>query len=646
MVKSTHSLHQYNLFGTGPVLLPILGSVVLNTLTLAGLFYISSPSSSSTVSIVQTQKRARAEILERDDCASNPAYMQILPEERVFIESLVTDLEDTHLDSTSFGTFMIASEVYVHNSEQACLEATWNIQEELTWYNNYQRARAESVAVQTSGKDVSSVVGAYFTALHDEQIGFLHNPQNYQSRPLLAKKIKEYNCNSGTQWLTALATADPRVGDALQNYVYDDHVLSVLNVNNKQVFFENTLRAGINYSPEKKEGVVRPKETFVVEYLLARGVDIKRLPLEFQEWYAQEAAVGLIYSPTNAFGVEAAVGIRVASIDEEFAEIPSNFPMAMSSSFGSVIVFDSQKYNWNSIFLLANQRLEQLCKNTEEKCYTQDNYYVVLDKALFALQEMIWNAQTRSSEETALDRNPLHSVVALLSLRSELLEEKEAQLAQLYDDIKNRRGDVSDSYRIYAAHKNLSVSQLKELLEHPKVLDEDPLILTIGYSMGHFDKQRLKQQEGGQEVIDAYAAQLWQYHYTHDQRHGYCSGFVLPMIAFFATEDNPPSLEKLLLEEEKHLSKENKDRPTSWNDYYPGPYIIDNLDTIAVLSPDAFKAASTILDILFEREGYPGRSYEISIFCDVYESENEGFKPYTRKKTAEWHEKYCPTDRK
>src|SRR3989338_1708989 len=74
---------------------------------------------------VPTQTPFAAEvdrILDETYCTQNPQREQISPAEQQFIDGLVVDIQEKHLDSTRFGEFMVRSEVFVQNSETACVE--------------------------------------------------------------------------------------------------------------------------------------------------------------------------------------------------------------------------------------------------------------------------------------------------------------------------------------------------------------------------------------------------------------------------------------------------------------------------------------------------------------------------------------------
>ena len=292
-------------------------------------------------------------------CHENPSYQKVDREEKKFLEELVEDVQDMHLDRT-FADFMVRSEVHVHNSEQACLENTWNMDEELQTYQNYAQIITQELPPVTIVNIFSLLHPDIFTsnAHIREDFPQMQKSSPLQARALLAAKTGEFNCKSGTLWLTALA--EPYAGDALQTMLYDDHVLSVLSLAGEEIFFENTQREGISFRAPEPRGILREKEFFVIEYLVARGIPLDDLPVKYQEWYEQEATERISDFSTNTIGREAKVGIRSQSIIDELDDVPFNYPDCHRKHEGICLTSFKKEYDWKKIADLSIPSLETI----------------------------------------------------------------------------------------------------------------------------------------------------------------------------------------------------------------------------------------------------------------------------------------------
>ncbi len=507
------------------LILPSLGSVLVN----GALFYSLDKSICSDESVhiehdSVVEDNCVEEILASAACTKNPDYGKITDEERAFLDILVEDLQDKHLDSMPFGEWMVTAEVYAYNSEQKCLEQKWDLNAELEWYHGFEQFVLDHIVKSTkppfivndifsflhnrSSYSTSDAEAVAFAEEHKEFFrGILVTSSDSQARPLVAKNTGKYNCKAGTQWLTAIGSAHPAVGDNLKTMVYDQHELSVLYYSGNETFFENTDSFGSFFKPEIR-GVVRDKEMHIVEYLLFRDVDKKDLPKKFQDWYKQkDVADGLIHQKTNTFGIEAKVGVRSKTIADELEEVPSRYPVYSCYSGLCAIPFDSSKYDWKKIFMESQDITLRMFfgeneDGTDYPFWRDPYYYENVQKMKFALinsQDSEWTKGAGVWDDVY-----------------QFSQSKEDRaLAELYNHImtseKVEPVNGVNPVNLYLRYSHFNLDQLDELLNYDGPAPNHLLFVQAGSRDLLSRYEYIEEQEGGKELIAGYREKLLSY---------------------------------------------------------------------------------------------------------------------------------------
>ena len=308
-------------------------------------------------------------------CTPNP-QREISPEEQSFIDSLVLDLQDKHLDSMPLGEYFVRSETFVHNRNIGCLEDTWLVENELKDFNDYrsmvlnedfvnhenpversiQIAKFLHSGIYPYSEDdpkVKQLVNEHGNKVLDKPILFY--PSNSGSSWFLkTKKGERSNCKSGTKWFAAITSEDPALKDKVYNLVFDNHILSVVNLNGTEYFFENLSDSPFPIEQDLSDNPARrPNEMFVVEYLVASGINLELLPLEFYSWYKQKPKSGIININTDEYGLEAKVGARSQSIADELFNIPISYQSLSFLTNSKVVALDLNysQIDWVKVFV-------------------------------------------------------------------------------------------------------------------------------------------------------------------------------------------------------------------------------------------------------------------------------------------------------
>ncbi len=410
-----------------------------------GLMYSSFQKDELEVKPRITLDEKVLELIEQPPCQVNPYRGIISEDEKEFVSGLVEDLKDQKLDSMSFGEWMVRAETFVHNREVYCEKEKWNADTEVDEFNQ----RRDFVLKEYEQDNELLFAADVFHYLHEgveyeranELRGTINqhllnpvlgNYREFQARALEALKSGGYNCESGTMWFTALTDI---LGDKVRVYVYDDHVLS--NVKSDEIIivenwlgrrvvneghFENTDVNG-DFAELKIEGVLRPKEVFVVNYLVGHD-KLQDLPEEFQEWYKTEAAVGLVNHRTNTFGNSAPAGMRISNPDEELDDFPGLYELRGVGI--STVLFDDSRYNWEEIYtktgnmIVENQNeydvnalfrlLQQHCFALERigkkfgsfadaKAQCKESYYYLAEEEFLALNDFLSGTSDLNEDE-------------------------------------------------------------------------------------------------------------------------------------------------------------------------------------------------------------------------------------------------------
>jgi len=555
-------------------------------------------------------------ILQQTTCTDNLYYHQTTPEEKQFIDGLVADIQDEHLDSMSFGEFMIRSEVFVHNSEQQCAEQNWDAELLLSNYFSLEKR----VHPELHATSPPEIVKEIFDRLHGD-LQILVDYQTYQSRPPQAAETGVYNCKSGTMWLTALAASHEKIQDNLKLYRPSDiHVLSVLEWNGDQFYYENTSSLGALITPEQK-GIVRPIESIVVEYLLGRDVALDSLPKEYREWYTVAPAKNLFTPRTNSFGIEAVVGIRSETLEEQLESVPQRYPSCGDGV--CAVEFDARQYDWLAIFEMARAKREALQKTVE---FDRDVFLIIdaLDKEGFALHNL-----------HELGRPPTKSTYqAYLDFKDRLLQ---SRFNSLFDPSYTEDNLEYNLIQLEIHSFNYTPGQLLQLctadapgaredfLPPPFEVSPGRLYFPprfhygIQYAGRHYDW--LKEREGGEEVIDCYKKRYLELLDLEDP-------YILPILPFAL--DDPAFLRQYL------KIAEDVDRREIWEDVLRTTY--SSLDTLSLEAATILAPyLQTWTDILGPSLSPEGTKVNIT-FCAEYPD----LDPEVQKALEPVYGLYCP----
>lgn len=637
---SHQKIFQPALFPRGGVLGPVLGSLLYHA-AFYGALGLSLTGNSLGIEENQEKQseeqhqRSIEEILKETPCTKNPFHNQIAPKEREFVEGLVADLQDEKLDSMSFGHFMVQSEVYVHNSEQYCVEQQWNMRERLQGYDTAEKELLAPLMHKEYSPSV--LLGDLFSELHNPQYGqknaFLREEDDYQARLLIAQDTGKFNCKSGTMWFTAVGSAHPDVANKLQTMVYDNHILSVFQQGKKQYFFEHRDPYGV-FVQSEKQGVIREKEMFVIEYLLARDVSLEQLHEKFQKWYETKAVAGLINPKSNTFGIEAKVGIRSKTIDEELQEVPFRYPAPNCKSGICVVEFDAEKYNWYEILKLLHETgavFEVDINNEYPPLHLNSYHYAVLEGEKFALLQL---GDYRIGSQ-------------VYSWSEDYKRAQEVQdyfLSLLYEEIQNPKETpncevMQDNFTLYSTYASLSVSQLSELF-YGRYADDSLLecrrYAVVDYVTGHYKEiQKAIQIEAEQKGYPSFSMQAafnfaWE-GFEYCNTHSDCTLNYVPLIFRFAFQEADPGF----FEKDIYPSLEQSP-PKFWN----LTYINMNIGFFYQSGPEIWEPTKAYLRKAYRQEreyGLPAEKTAVARFCDRYPRE----RPKYQQITGDLYYEFC-----
>ena len=339
-------------------------------------------------------------------CTPNP-QREVSLEEQSFIDSLVLDLQDKHLDSMSLGEYFVRSETFVHNRNIGCLEDTWLVESELKDFNDYrsmvlnedfvneenpversiQIAKFLHSGIYPYYEDdpiVKQLVNEHGNKVLDKPI--LFNPSNSGSSWFLkTKKGERSNCKSGTKWFAAITSEDPALEDKVYNLVFDNHILSVVNFDGTEYFFENTSDSPFPIEQDLSDNPARrPNEMFVIEYLVASGIKLELFPIEFQSWYEQKPKSGIMNINTDEYGLEAKVGARSKNISEELFNIPFSYPNLIyyKNSKEKIVALDLNYSQIDWVKVLVEYTKYEIIGDALASSYYHEQMFFLLDRVV------------------------------------------------------------------------------------------------------------------------------------------------------------------------------------------------------------------------------------------------------------------------
>lgn len=448
------------------------------------------------------------EALEENTCTENPDFRLVSDEEQEFVDVLVSDLVDGHLDSMPFGEFMIRSEVYTHNSEQYCEENLWSEREELDWYKGFEDFVIEQTSLlgpREASEEIFHIL--HFGSSEDNEYLFpvLEIPKDEQARPIIARKTGEFNCDVGTKWFTALADAHQLIDDVkIRDYI--GHKSSVILIGTEELNFENTSYEGVGVKPKRK-GDIRPLEVFVVEYLRGLGVPLEDFAEEFAKLYDSNEARSdprLIRSRTNGFGAPILGSESLKTREEELRDVPRNYPSLQRGSKSSIVWFDRDKYDWLAIGELAIKKSQEFSKDPH--WYKSEEFYDLLDLQDFVLNQVFFNTCNGKKGYEKYSKDPRaweRDFNNVRELRAQALENLFTELTIPLNPEREGFLDRAASYQkqvvLYLSYATPSIEELSTLIDVEGFSGVGIRFVAVS-DYFDYNYERLIKEEGGEEL--------------------------------------------------------------------------------------------------------------------------------------------------